>query len=76
MIDRYGLRCLEQAAEAFFQSDSALLHRHGYGLAAFLEVLPILFVLRPRAAPASRLDFPAIVDTQRRDTNRSGSHGN
>ena len=49
-LDCYGMRRLEQLMEVFFQSDSPLLHHAGYGLRAFLDVLPTLAVLRLKAS--------------------------
>ena len=45
-LDCYGSQRLEQLAQVFFGSESALLHRQGYRLPAFLEVLPTLSILR------------------------------
>jgi hypothetical protein len=47
-LDRHGPERLQRLAQAFFESCSALLHYDGYGLGAFLGVLPTLAVLRPR----------------------------
>jgi hypothetical protein len=54
-LARYGVKPMEQFREEFLGNPSVLLHRHGYSLAAFLEVLPILTVLRSQpTSPALR----------------------
>jgi len=49
--ERFGMKRLEQLAEVFLESDSRILHRRGYGLGVFLEVLPTLSVLRLKPSP-------------------------
>lgn len=69
--ERYDVRRLEQLAEVFFESDSRILHSHGYGLGAFFEVLPTLAVLKLRTShTAAQQGVGAMPGTQAQEPYR------